>query len=233
MTEPTCTEGGYTTYTCTVCSDSYVADETAATGHTYGTPTFTWAEDNESCTVSLTCTVCGTETTGTCTVTKDVTNADCTTGGQVVYTATVTIDGQEYTSTKTVTIAATGHTTEIQNAKAATCTEDGYSGDEVCTVCGTIVTTGETIPATGHTAGEAVVENEVAATCTEDGSYDSVTYCTVCGEELSRETVTVPATGHSYENGVCTVCGEKETTSGGSFWQNIVDWLKNLFGRWN
>jgi len=33
VTEPTCTEGGYTTYTCE-CGDSYVADETAPLGHT-------------------------------------------------------------------------------------------------------------------------------------------------------------------------------------------------------
>ena len=32
MTEPTCTEGGYTTYTCE-CGESYVGDEVAALGH--------------------------------------------------------------------------------------------------------------------------------------------------------------------------------------------------------
>ena len=37
VTEPTCTEGGYTTYTCE-CGDSYVADETPALGHD-------WQED--------------------------------------------------------------------------------------------------------------------------------------------------------------------------------------------
>ena len=31
---PTCTKNGYTTYTCAVCADSYVADETEALGHT-------------------------------------------------------------------------------------------------------------------------------------------------------------------------------------------------------
>ncbi len=46
-----------------------------------------------------------------------------------------------------------------------------------------------------HIPGEAVKENEEPATETEDGSYDSVIYCTVCEEELSRETITVPATG--------------------------------------
>lgn len=33
VTPPTCTAGGYTTYTCTKCSDSYTADETSALGH--------------------------------------------------------------------------------------------------------------------------------------------------------------------------------------------------------
>ena len=35
VTEPKCTEGGFTTYTCAVCGDSYVSDETAALGHSY------------------------------------------------------------------------------------------------------------------------------------------------------------------------------------------------------
>ena len=35
VTAPTCTEGGYTTYTCH-CGDTYVADEKAALGHTWG-----------------------------------------------------------------------------------------------------------------------------------------------------------------------------------------------------
>ena len=35
-------------------------------------------------------------------------------------------------------------------AKPATCTEDGYTGDEVCTICQEVVKKGEVIPATGH-----------------------------------------------------------------------------------
>ncbi len=35
VTAPTCTEDGYTTYTCTLCGDSYIGDETPATGHNY------------------------------------------------------------------------------------------------------------------------------------------------------------------------------------------------------
>ena len=35
VTAPTCTEAGYTTYTCGVCDDSYVGDEVEALGHSY------------------------------------------------------------------------------------------------------------------------------------------------------------------------------------------------------
>jgi len=49
-----------------------------------------------------------------------------------------------------------------------------------------------------HVSGEAVRENVVDATCEEDGSYDSVVYCTLCGQELSREHLTVEAYGHDW-----------------------------------
>jgi hypothetical protein len=35
VTAPTCTEEGYTTYTCSRCGDSYVDDTVAALGHDY------------------------------------------------------------------------------------------------------------------------------------------------------------------------------------------------------
>ena len=57
------------------------------------------------------------------------------------------------------------------------------------------------------TAGAPVTENKVAADCTHDGSYDTVTYCASCGCELSRVTTVVPAAGHAYKDGKCTVCG--------------------------
>ena len=58
-----------------------------------------------------------------------------------------------------------------------------------------------------HTPAEAVTENNVEATCEQDGSYDTVVYCSDCGEELSRETTTVPATGHNNVGGTCANCG--------------------------
>ncbi|MBQ8354684.1 MAG: S8 family serine peptidase [Oscillospiraceae bacterium] len=53
-------------------------------------------------------------------------------------------------------------------------------------------------------------ENKVDPTCTADGSYEKVTSCADCGEELSRESVTVPALGHDYQDGTCANCGEAD-----------------------
>lgn len=65
-----------------------------------------------------------------------------------------------------------------------------------------------------HSPAEAVKENEVAATC-KNGSYDSVVYCKICNRELSRVRKIIPAVvPHSIENGVCTVCGDRESSEG-------------------
>ncbi len=53
VTEPTCTEQGYTTYTCTKCNDSYVDNYTNALGHNFGE----WKH-----TTPATCTEIGVET---------------------------------------------------------------------------------------------------------------------------------------------------------------------------
>lgn len=105
-----------------------------------------------------------------------------------------------------------------------TCTEDGYE----IKACGCGAAETFALTATGHIAAEAVQENEIAPTCTLDGSFDMVVYCSVCGEELSRETTAVPSTGeHVYANeterqdATCTAagyvimacgCGEIQTT---------------------
>lgn len=49
---------------------------------------------------------------------------------------------------------------------------------------------------------------EVPATCTTPGTTAGEV-CSNCGEIIEEQTV-IPATGHTYENGICTVCGEKQ-----------------------
>ena len=122
-----------------------------ATGHAYGEPVWKW---NDDFTASATFT-CANDTSHvknvTATVTNEVTTeATCEADGVRTYTAKVTFGGKDYTDTKTEVIPATSHDTELVGAKDATCTEDGYTGDEVCKVCGVTVKQGEVIPALGH-----------------------------------------------------------------------------------
>ena len=56
VTDPTCTEAGYTTHTCSVCGDSYKDTEVEATGHSP-------AADDGDCTTAISCTKCSTVTT--------------------------------------------------------------------------------------------------------------------------------------------------------------------------
>jgi len=46
-----------------------------------------------------------------------------------------------------------------------------------------------------------------APTCTEPGLTDGV-ICSVCGETVTAQEE-IPAPGHSYENNVCTICGQE------------------------
>ena len=122
-----------------------------ATGHAYGEPVWKW---NDDFTASATFT-CANDTSHvknvTATVTNEVTTeATCEADGVRTYTAKVTFGGKDYTDTKTEVIPATSHDTELVGAKDATCTEDGYTGDEVCKVCGVTVKQGEVMPALGH-----------------------------------------------------------------------------------
>ena len=122
-----------------------------ATGHAYGEPVWKWTDDFKA-TATFTC---ANDTTHVKNVTAEVTSAvttpaACETTGVRTYTAKVTFEGKEYTDTKTEVIPAKSHDTELVGAKDATCTEDGYTGDEVCKVCQTVVKQGEVIPALGH-----------------------------------------------------------------------------------
>ena len=122
-----------------------------ATGHAYGAPVWKW---NDDFTASATFT-CGNDDSHVETVNAAVTDEvttepTCDKEGLRTYTAKVTFEGKDYTDTKTEVIPATSHDTELVGAKDATCTEDGYTGDEVCKVCQTVVKQGEVIPALGH-----------------------------------------------------------------------------------
>ena len=173
-----------------------------ALGHDWGQPRWQWtgfaAQAVFACSRDA-----GHVETLTADVASEVTTAPgCVTDGVRTYTATVTLEGRTYTDTKTESIPAAGHDTALKNARAATCTEDGYTGDEVCRTCGETVKQGTVIPATGH---DTALKNARAATCTEDG-YTGDEVCRTCGETVKQGTV-IPATGHDFQDGKCVNCG--------------------------
>lgn len=101
--------------------------------------------------------------------------------------------------------------TKVINKKDATCTEDGYTGDTVCAVCGKEITKGETVQAKGHTE---VIDAAVEATCTQPGKTEGK-HCSVCNEILVAQEV-IPATGHTEKTvaGKPATCTETGLTDG-------------------
>ena len=92
--------------------------------------------------------------------------------------------------------------TKVINKKDATCTEDGYTGDTVCAICGKEITKGEAIEAKGHIEA---IDAAVEPTCTEPGKTEGK-HCSTCNEVLVAQEV-IPATGHKEE----TIPGKEAT----------------------
>ena len=256
VTAPTCTEQGYTTYTCIVCGDVYVADYVDALGHAeYGSRGYV----NPTCTENgywiAKCYTCGTFLIED----KDsalghnyvgvVTAPTCTEQGYTTFTCHNHIDvdddgidvecGDTYVADYVDALGHTAGKCAIENLIGATCDKEG-SYDEVtyCDVCREVISViPVVVPAMGHNPSEIVIENTVEPTCDVDGSYDEVTYCTACGIELSRNTVVVPAVGHTYEAVVTApTCTEQGYTTytchcGDSYVADYVDALGHTLGR--
>ena len=164
VTAPTCTEKGYTTYTCSKCGKSYKGDETAALGHAFGE----WVT-----TTAATCTAAGVQTRSCSRCDAKETKAIAATGHSygewtVTKAATCTEAGVETRTCancdakETRAIAATGHTFgEWAVTKAATCTAAGEE-TRTCSKCGEKET--KAIEALGH--------NFVDGVCTRCGEKD-------------------------------------------------------------
>lgn len=207
---PTCTERGCTVHLC-ACGDKREDSYTPPLGHSYK---------------GGICVRCGILDPN-----KDiphkhdfipiVTKPTCLTEGFTTYACSC---GECYTKDY---VSAVGHKTQLQNAKAAGCMTGGYTGDEVCTVCGKVFKQGSVIFALGHDPQPARVK---APTCTESG-YTGDLICMRCGD-MTQTGKTVAATGHKFFGGVCSVCGAKgaeaapefDDVKSGAFYFDAVQW---------
>ncbi|MBQ7500007.1 MAG: leucine-rich repeat protein, partial [Clostridia bacterium] len=136
VTDPTCTEKGYITYTCTDCGDSYDSDDVPALGHDC-TSEATEPTCTENGYTTYTCKRCGYSYTDDevaalghdCT--SEVTEPTCTENGYTTYTCKRC--GYSYTDDE---VPAPGHTPgEWETVNEPTAVEDGVRIRK-CTVCG-------------------------------------------------------------------------------------------------
>ena len=222
--ELTCTQDGEIDYKCSKCG--YIKKEiTKATGHEWGE----WKT-----TLAQTCTTDGKEER-TCSKCSEKEERTLKATGhewgewKITLAQTCTTDGKEEricskcSEKEERTIKATGHKSETVGAKAPTCKEDGYTGNEVCKVCHETLNKGTTIPKTdSHEWGKWTIKRE--STCTEKGEQSRK--CAVCGEE---EIESLPLAKHTWDNGkvtqapsytkvgvktwTCSECGKTKTTT--------------------
>lgn len=221
--QPTCTEAGTKTYTCTSCGKTKTT-EIAATGHQHteirNKKEATCKE--EGYTGDTYCTDCGAKVSSGQAIAKiDHTwdNGKVTTEATCEHTGVRTYTCSVCGETKEEEIPKTDHTyDEGTVTKKPTCIETGIK-TYTCTVCGATKT--EEIAATGHQHTE--VRNEKEATCTETG-YTGDTYCKDCGVKLSSGEV-ISKKAHDYEVkdrqkptcttdgyvlSVCKACGDEK-----------------------
>ena len=221
VTAPTCTAGGYTTYTCSACGDSYVADAVGAKGHSEESiPAVAPICTATGLTEGKKCTVCGTVTveqqvvsskghTNSTAVEENVVAATCSKEGSyesVVYCSVCNVEISRITKS----IAKKEHTEAIDTSVEATCTVDGLTEGKHCSVCNEILVAQETIPAKGHNE---VVDAAVAPTCTATGLTEGK-HCTNCDYSVAQETVA--ALGHKEEaiSGKAATCTESGISDG-------------------
>ena len=190
----TCTEPGIRLYTCKDNDDSY-EEEIPATGHQHtelrNVKVATCA--SEGYTGDTYCKDCNTKLSSGKTIAKKehtwdlgkiTTAATCSGKGIKTYTCT------GCNATRTEEIPSTGHQhTELRNVKAATCVQEGYTGDTYCKDCNTKLTAGKILPKTEHTWDSGKVTQN--ATCTTKGIKTFT--CTVCKSTRIEE---ISAIGH-------------------------------------
>ena len=207
VVEPTCTEGGYSIYTC-ACGDSYMDDETAALGHSFeNSPVIPHEDGKHHC---WDCIRCDERRTENCTFTGTVTK-EPTEEAAGVKTFTCGVCGNSYTESIPKLDHEHSYTSKVV---APTCTEGGYT--EYTCACGHSYKANETA-ALGHDFEKSAVNPG------KDGKHHYWT-CSRCDEvktESCTFTGTVTKEPTVKEDGIktytCGICGNSytETIEGG------------------
>ena len=177
-------------YVCTACGKTFrdaagtdaVTDLTGAYGaHTFGN----WIDE-----IAATCVDTGVKGHYTCSICRKNFDAD----KNEISDLSVAVDPANHVGTD-----------ETTGVKAATCREDGYTGDVICAACRKVKTAGTVISKStvAHAAKKTAAK---AATCDAAGNIEYYT-CSVCGklfkdaactQETNANAVIIAAKGHAY-----------------------------------
>ena len=122
---------------------------------------------------------------------------------------------------------ACGHADrEIRDAKKATCTGDGYTGDTYCKTCGDKVQSGTVLKATGHTGGTATCTS--AAVCRVRGqTYGGKDAANHDLKHTAAKEPGVFVSGH-IEYWQCRRCGRYFADAGGT---REIPWDETIIPR--
>ena len=216
VVDPTCTEQGYTIYTCTACGETVKADFIPANGHSYEESVVAPTCEKDGYTNHV-CSVCGDSYRDNYVdaaghqYTLTVTAPTCTAAGYTTHLCSVC--GHSYVDS---IVPATGHSYE-DTVTAPTCTAAGYT-THTCSVCGdSYIDT--IVPATGH---DYVWQITRVPTCTAEGVKTFT--CSHCGDSYDvalakadhtyEAVVTAPTcTNNGYTTHTCSVCGDSYVDS--------------------
>ena len=233
---PTCCELGEMTYTCSVCNHVETEEVYFDTENHVGETEIRDATEPDCMTKGYTGNLCCTSCDAVLDEGEEIpvatdmhvyaseitTAATCCSKGVRTYTCEVC----KHSFTEEIAINADNHTgkTEVRDAKDATCSATGYTGDTYCKDCNKKLESGTEIKKTAHT--EVKVEGK-PATCSETGKTDG-TICSVCSAVIVAQK-TIAKLDHNYgewtlvkeptvteegsEERVCSVCDKKETRS--------------------
>ena len=209
VTEPDCENGGYTTYTCSKCGDSYIGNEVDALGHDYDAVVTEPDCENGGYT-TYTCGNCGDTYVGNevDALGHDydavVTEPDCENGGYTTYTCGNC--GDTYVGNE---VDALGHDYDAVVTEPD-CENGGYT-TYTCGNCGDTYV-GNEVDALGHDYEAIVLENDSNkvsdATCEVYAIYYKVCAC----GEVSTETFEDVNGGYapcvdSEDDNACDNCG--------------------------
>ncbi len=220
---PSCTEAGYTTYTCSVCEHSDVRDNKDMTEHSFGK----WTPETEHGKHKHVCTVCSFDEVKDCEYTQTIVPPTCDDPGKLIHSCNLCNEVHEHIDGE-----PTGHKwgpyTYSDGRHSRVCLNDGTHVDEG--ECDMELTT--TVPSTCRSVGYELY------TCSEcsgtqkimlpnpghkygewkfikgtDGRYHHRKYCEVCGWEtggvcvFTDTTVNATCDTDGYTEHKCNTCG--------------------------